>query len=139
MIAAEEIAGKSTTPLVYENVPRCTYSRPEVASVGLTERQAHDSGYDVVVAQCPFLANGKAMGMDDNGGFVKIVSDAKTKKILGVHMIGGHVTEMISGPTGTIYMEGTLDDLGNTVHPHPSLSEAIMETAHKLSGHAIHI
>lgn len=139
MIAAEQIAGRSTIPLEYQNVPRCTYSRPEVASVGLTERQARENGYDVAVAQCPFLANGKAMGMDDNSGFVKIVSDAKNKKILGVHMIGGHVTEMISGPTGTIYMEGTLDDLGNTVHPHPTLSEAIMETAHKLSGHAIHI
>ena len=139
MIAAEEIAGSSTVQLEYQNVPRCTYSRPEVASVGLTEQQARENGYDVATAQCPFLANGKAMGMDDNSGFVKIVSDTKTNKILGVHMIGGHVTEMISGPTGTIFMEGTLDDLGNTVHPHPTLSEAIMETAHKLSGHAIHI
>ena len=139
MIAAENIAGKSTAALQYQNVPRCTYSRPKVASVDLTERQARDNGYNVATAQCPFLANGKAMGMDDNSGFVKIVSDAKTKKILGVHMIGGHVTEMISGPTGTIFMEGTVDDLGNTVHPHPTLSEAIMETAHKLSGHAIHI
>ena len=139
MIAAEEIAGKSTARLEYHNVPRCTYSRPEVASVGLTEQQAREHGYHVATAQCPFLANGKAMGMDDNTGFVKIVSDAKTKKILGVHMIGGHVTEMISGPSGTIFMEGTVEDLGNTVHPHPTLSEAIMETAHKLSGHAIHI
>jgi len=139
MIAAEAIAGKSSASITYQNVPRCTYSRPEVASVGLTEKQARENGYMVAAAQCPFLANGKALGMDDNGGFVKIVSDAETKKILGVHMVGGHVTEMISGPTGTIYMEGTLDDLGNTIHPHPTLSEAIMETAHKLSGHAIHI
>ena len=139
MIAVENIAGESTEPLEYQNVPRCTYSRPEVASVGLTEKQASENGYAVATAHCPFLANGKAMGMDDNGGFVKIVSDAKTKRVLGVHLIGGHVTEMISGPTGTIFMEGTVDDLGKTVHPHPTLSEAIMETAHKLSGHAIHI
>lgn len=139
MIAVEAIAGKEITPIAYHNVPRCIYSRPEVASVGLTEKQAREQGYEVSAAQCPFLANGKAMGMDDNTGFVKIVSDAATKKILGVHMIGGHVTEMISGPTGMLFLDGSIDDLGNTIHPHPTLSEAIMEAAHKLSGHAIHI
>lgn len=139
MIAVEAISGKNTTPMQYHNVPRCTYSMPEVASVGLTEQQARDNGHDVATANCPFLANGKAMGMDDNGGFVKIVSDAQSKKILGVHLIGGHVTELISGPTGMMFLDGTVEDLGNTVHPHPTLSEAIMEAAHKLSGHAIHI
>lgn len=139
MIAVEAIAGKDTQKIEYQNVPRCIYSRPEVASVGLTEKQAQDKGYDVSATQCPFIANGKAMGMDDNSGFVKIVSDANTGKILGVHMVGGHVTEMISGPTGMIFLDGSVEDLGNTIHPHPTLSEAIMEAAHKLSGHAIHI
>jgi dihydrolipoamide dehydrogenase len=139
MIAIDAIVGKTTTPIVYHNVPRCVYGRPEVASVGMTEKQARENGFEVTTAQCPFLANGKAMGMDDNVGFVKIVSDAATKKVLGVHMIGGHVTELISGPTGLIFLDGTIDDIGNTVHPHPTLSEAIMEAAHKLSGHAIHI
>ena len=139
MIAAESIAGRPTVPLVYHNIPRCTYASPEVASVGLTERQASAGGYEVATALCPFLANGKAMGMDDNTGFVKIVSDAATQKILGVHLLGGHVTEMISGPTGMLHLDADVGTLGSTVHPHPTLSEAIMEAAHKLSGHAIHI
>ncbi len=139
MIAVDTIAGKATTALAYHNVPRCTYGSPEVASVGLTEHQAMEAGHYVSTAKCPFWANGKAMGMDVNGGFVKIVSDAATKKILGVHLVGGHVTEMISGPTGMLALDASIEDLGNTVHPHPTMSEVIMEAAHKISGQAIHI
>lgn len=139
MIAAEAIAGKKTMPLVYHNIPRCTYAHPEIASVGLTEKQAREQGYDVVTAQCPFLANGKAMAMDDNSGFVKIVAEQRNKKILGVHLIGGHVTELVAGPTGMIQADMGFENLAQTIHPHPTISEAIMEAAHKLCGHAIHI
>jgi dihydrolipoamide dehydrogenase len=139
MIAAEAIAGRPTRPLVYADIPRCTYAHPEVASVGLTERQAREQGFDVRTAQCPFVANGKAMAMEDNSGFVKIVSDAGSKKILGVHLIGGHVTELVAGATGMLSLYATVEDLARTVHPHPTLSEAIMEAAHALCGHAIHI
>ncbi len=139
IIAAETIAGRDTVPLNYHNVPRCTYAQPEIASVGLTEKQAASQGYAVITAQCPFIANGKALAMDDNVGFVKIVADEKERKILGVHMIGGHVTELVAGPTGMIQVNATVEQLGQAVHPHPTISEAIMEAAHKLCGHAIHI
>ena len=137
MIAAETIAGLPTRPLIYSDIARCTFAAPEVASVGLTETQAREKGFDVVTAQCPFVANGKAMAMDDNSGFVKMVSDAASKKILGVHLIGGHVTELVAGATGMLSMDATVEDLGSAVHPHPTLSEAIMEAAHALCGHAI--
>ena len=139
MIAAEAIAGRKTEALVYPNIPRCTYAYPEVASVGLTERQAKEQGHDVITAQCPFAANGKAVAMDENFGFAKIVAEAREKKLLGVHLIGAHVTELIAGPAAMIRMGATAEHLGLTVHPHPTLSEAIMEAAHALMGHAIHI
>lgn len=139
MIAAEAIASKETLPLTYTDIPRCTYSSPEVASVGLTEKQAREQGYSVVTSQCPFLANGKAIAMDENSGFVKIIAEEKDKKILGVHFIGGHVTELIAGPAGMIQANLGYEHLAETVHAHPTISEAIMEAAHKLCGHAIHI
>lgn len=139
MIAAETIGGNVTVPLVYHNIPRCTYAQPEVASVGLTEQQARNQGYEVITAQCPFIANGKAMAMDDNTGFAKIVAEAKDKKILGIHLIGGHVTELVAGPTGMIQADLGFEQLAATVHAHPTMSEALMEAAHKLCGHAIHI
>ena len=139
MIAAEAIAGRPTHALDYMNIPRCTYAYPEVASVGLSEKQAREMGYEVVASQCPFAANGKALAMDDNFGFAKIVAEAKEKKILGVHLIGAHVTELIAGPSGMINLGCTAEELAQTVYPHPTISEAIMEAAHALVGHAIHI
>ena len=139
LIAAETIAGNPTTPLNYKNIPRCTYAHPETASVGLTETQAREEGFDVITAHCPFPANGKAMAMDDNSGFVKIVADKTENTILGVHMVGGHVTELVAGPTSMIQNDFDLEQLAKTVYPHPTISEAIMEAAHKLCGHAIHI
>jgi dihydrolipoamide dehydrogenase len=139
MIAAEAIAGRPTQSLDYVKIPRCTYAYPEVASVGLSEKQAREMGYEVVTAQCPLAANGKALAMDDNFGFAKIVAETKKKKILGVHLIGEHVTELIAGPSGMISLGCTAEELGQTVHPHPTISEAIMEAAHALMGHAIHI
>jgi len=139
MVAAEAIAGRPTQPLDYMKIPRCTFAYPEVASVGLSERQAREAGYEVVTAQCPFAANGKALAMDDNFGFVKIIAEAQQKKILGVHLIGEHVTELIAGPSGMISLGCRAEELGQTIHPHPTISEAIMEAAHALMGHAIHI
>lgn len=139
IVAVEAMAGLDTEALVYPNIPRCTYASPEVASVGLTEAQARQEGYDVKVGQFPFRANGKALAIDDYEGFVKIVSDAQYDQILGVHMVGPHVTDMIAGATGMIRLETTTEELSRTVHPHPTLSEVIMEAAHAVLGQAIHI
>jgi len=139
IIAAEAIAGKKTRPLKYENMPRCTYTHPEVASVGLTEAQARERGYQVKTAQFPFQANGKALGLHESAGFVKIVAEEKYNEVLGVHMIGAGVTEIVAGPTGMIGLETTLEELAGTVHPHPTLSEAVMEAAHATLGEAIHM
>jgi dihydrolipoamide dehydrogenase len=138
MAAAAAIAGRPAPALEYVNIPRCTYAYPEVASVGLTEEAAKERGVDVTTAVYPFLANGKALAMADNKGFVKLVSDAADKRILGVHIIGGHVTELIAGPTGMLTMASTADELTRSIHPHPTLSEAVMEAAHMLTGHAVH-
>jgi len=139
VIAAEAIAGKPTATLIYSDIPRCTYAQPEIASVGLTEKQARQLGHDVITSLSPFIANGKAMAMDDNTGFVKLVADRKTKKVLGAHLIGGHVTELIAGPAGMVTLESSFEDFGRIINPHPTLSEAVMEAAHALCGHAIHL
>lgn len=139
LIAAEAAAGYETQPLKYHNMPRCTYTHPEVASVGLTEQQARDQGYEVKTGQFPFQPNGKALGIGDNIGFVKIVAEAKYNEVLGVHMVGPHVTELLAGPTGMINLETTVEELAHTVHPHPTLSEVVMEAAHVTLGQAIHI
>jgi dihydrolipoamide dehydrogenase len=139
MIAAETIAGRATVPLNYADIPRCTYAHPEVASVGLTEARARELGHEVITARCPFAGNGKAVAMDDNSGFAKIVAEAESKKILGVHLVGGHVTELVAGATGMMALGATAEQLSDTVHPHPTLSEALMEAAHALCGRAIHI
>jgi dihydrolipoamide dehydrogenase len=139
IVTVETIAGLSPEPLVYENIPRCTYASPEVASVGLTEMQAKEQGYEVRSGQFPFRANGKALAINDYEGFVKIVSDARYDQILGVHMVGPHVTDMIAEAAGMIRLEATTEELARTVHPHPTLSEAIMESAHVVMGQEIHI
>jgi dihydrolipoamide dehydrogenase len=139
LIAAEAAAGLEIHPLKYQNMPRCTYTHPEVASVGLTEQQARDQGYEVKTGQFPFQPNGKALGIADNIGFVKIVAEAKYNEVLGIHMVGPHVTELLAGPTGMINLETTVEELARTVHPHPTLSEVVMEATHVTLGEAIHI
>jgi len=139
IIAVEAIAGLELEPLVYANIPRCTYASPEVASVGLTEAQAREEGYDVKTGQFPFRPNGKALAINDYEGFVKIISDSQYDQVLGVHMIGPHVTDMIAEATGMIRLETTTEELARTVHPHPTLSEVVMEAAHVVLGQAIHI
>ena len=139
IIAAEAIAGHTTRSLKYANMPRNTYCHPEVASVGLTEAQAREQGYDVKTGKFPFQPNGKALGIADTVGFVKIVAENKYDEVLGVHMVGPHVTELLAGPTGMINLETTVEELAHTVHPHPTLSEVIMEAAHVAAGAPIHI
>jgi dihydrolipoamide dehydrogenase len=139
LIAAETIGGRHPHPLKYPNMPRCTYCSPETASVGLTEAQAREKGYEVKVGKFPFQPNGKALGLNENVGFVKIVAESKYNEVLGVHMVGPHVTELLAGPTGMIGLETTLEELAHTVHPHPTLSEVVMEAAHVALGQAIHI
>jgi dihydrolipoamide dehydrogenase len=139
LIAAESIAGLKPPTLDYQAIPRCTYAAPEVASVGLTEQAAKAAGYEVITAKFPFQPNGRAVAHHETGGFVKLVAEANYKAILGVHLIGAHVTELIAGPAGMIGLETTAEELAHTVHPHPTLSEVIMEAAHSLLGQPIHI
>ena len=139
IIAAEAIAGKSTQPLVYANIPRCTFGAPESASVGLTEAQAAERGYKPVAKMSPLAPNGKAVALGENAGFIKLIGDSESDKLLGVHMVGPHVTEMIGGAAMALNLEATVKQLASTIFPHPTVSEAMMEGLHALAGHAIHI
>ena len=139
IVAAETIAGAETITLDYEMMPRATYCQPQVASFGLTEAQAKERGYAVKVSKFPFQANGKALGLGDYAGFVKIVVDEKYGEILGAHMIGPEVTELLPELTLAHMMELTPHEIARNVHAHPTLSEALMEAAHGASGQAIHI
>ena len=139
VIAAEAIAGEETEALVYEDMPRATYCQPQVASFGLTEEQAKERGHEVRVGKFPFTANGKAVATGATAGFVKIVADAKHGEVLGAHMIGHDVTEMLPEISMVKMLEGTSHELGRTVHAHPSMSEAVMEAGLGTLGSSIHI
>jgi dihydrolipoamide dehydrogenase len=138
IICAENIAGAETVMLDYEMMPRATYCMPQIASFGITEAQAKERGLTVKVGRFPFQANGKALGMGDYGGFVKIVVDEKYGELLGASMIGPEVTELIPELTLAHMMELTPHEIARNVHAHPTLSEAIMEAAHAATGQAIH-
>jgi len=120
-------------------MPRATYSQPQVASFGYTEAQAKEAGYEVKVGRFPFQPNGKALGLGETVGFVKIITDAKYGEILGAHMIGPDVSELLPELTLAQRMELTTAEIARNVHAHPTLSEAIMEAAEGAEGHAIHI
>ena len=139
IVAVERIAGKHATPIKYNQVPACTYCDPQVASVGLTEAKAKEAGYSVKVGKFPFTAIAKAKIEDASDGFVKIVADEKYGEILGVHMIGNTVTEMIAEAVAALALEGTVEDLVNTIHAHPTLAEATHEAMENVFGAAIHI
>jgi len=139
IICAENIAGAETIILDYEMMPRATYCQPQVASFGMTEAQANERGYDVKIGRFPFQPNGKALGLGDYAGFIKIVVDGKYGEILGAHMIGPEVTELLPELTLAHMMELTPNEIARNVHAHPTLSEVIMEAAHGAEGHAIHI
>lgn len=139
VLAAEAIAGHEIHPLDYEMMPRATYCQPQVASFGLTEAQAKERGYSVKVGRFPFQANGKALGLGDYAGWVKLVVDEKYGEILGASMIGPEVTELLPELTLAQMMELTPAEIARNVHAHPTISEALMEAAHGAEGQAIHI
>lgn len=139
IICVEKIAGHNPEPLDYNNIPGCTYCSPEVASVGMTEAAAKEAGYDVKVGKFPFSASGKASAAGAKEGFVKLVFDAKYGELLGGHMIGANVTEMIAEIVAIRKLEVTGHELIKTVHPHPTMSEAVMEAAAAAYDEVIHL
>jgi dihydrolipoamide dehydrogenase len=139
IVAVSHMAGQKTEPLNYGLVPNCTYCSPEVASIGLTESAARERGFDVVTSKFPFAAIGKPAILGEPEGFVKLVCENRHKQVLGIHMIGPHVTEMIGEGGSLIGLEATAGDIANLIHAHPTVSEGIMEAAHMIySGAAIH-
>lgn len=139
IICAENIAGVETSILDYEMLPRATYSQPQIAAFGLTEGKARERGFEVKVGRFPFQANGKSLGLGESAGWVKIITDAKYGEILGAHMIGPEVTELLPELTLAQMMEITPAEIARNVHAHPTLSEALMEAAHSAEGHSINI
>ncbi len=138
ILAVETIAGHDVRPLDYDAVPRCVYSRPEVASIGLTEAQALERGYQVKTGKFPMRACSKASILGERTGMVKIVADAKYGELLGVHMVGPMVTELVAELVVAKRLEATAEELARSVHPHPTVSEAVKEAAHAVLGGAIH-
>ncbi len=139
IVCIEKIAGLNPEPINYGNIPGCTYTNPEVSSVGLTEVKAKEAGYEVKVGKFPYSASGKASASGQKDGFVKLVFDAKYGELLGAHMIGGNVTEMIAEMVVAKKLEITGHELIKTIHPHPTMSEAIMEAAAAAYDEVIHI
>ncbi|HEX8177684.1 MAG TPA: dihydrolipoyl dehydrogenase [Pyrinomonadaceae bacterium] len=139
ILAVEQIAGQHAQPINLRHVPSCTYCDPEVASVGLTEAAARKEGYDVKVAKFPFSASGKARILGEEEGFVKIVSETKYDELLGVHIIGPHATELIAEACVALQLESTAEELGRTMHAHPTIAETVMEAAEGIHGLTIHI
>ncbi|MCL4264585.1 MAG: dihydrolipoyl dehydrogenase [Anaerolineae bacterium] len=139
LVAAETIAGVHTQSLDFRMMPRATYCVPQVASFGYTEAQAKEAGYEVKVGQFPFQPNGKALGLGEKEGFVKIIADARYGEILGAHMVGPDVTELLPELTLAHNAELTAEEIAHNVHAHPTLSEALMEAAHAVEGQAIHM
>jgi dihydrolipoamide dehydrogenase len=139
VVTAETIAGAETMEIEFDMIPRATYCQPQVASFGYSEEQAKEKGYDVKVAKFPFSANGKAKGLGDTTGFVKIVADAKYNEIIGAHMIGPDVTELLPALTLAQRWDLTADEVARNIFAHPTLSEAVKEAVEGLAGHMIHL
>jgi dihydrolipoamide dehydrogenase len=139
IICAENIAGVETYTLDYEMMPRATYCQPQIASFGMTEAQAKERGFEVNVAKFPFQVNGKALGLGESTGWVKLLTDSKYGEILGAHMIGAEVTELLPELTIAQMMELTPAEIARNVHAHPTLSEMLMDVAHVAEGHGINI
>lgn len=139
IICVEKIAGKHVEPLDYNNIPGCTYTHPEIASVGMTEKAAREAGYDIKVGKFPYSASGKASAAGNKEGFVKVIFDAKYGELLGAHMIGDNVTEMIAEIVVARKLETTGEEIIKAVHPHPTMSEAIMEAVAAAYDEVIHI
>jgi dihydrolipoamide dehydrogenase len=139
IICVEKIAGQNPEPLNYNNIPGCTYCSPEVASVGYTEKAAKEAGYEIKVGKFPYSASGKASAAGAKDGFVKLIFDAKYGEFLGAHMIGYNVTELIAEVVTARKLEATGHEIIKSVHPHPTMSEAVMEAAAEAYGECIHL
>jgi dihydrolipoamide dehydrogenase len=139
VIAAETIAGAETMPLNYPMMPRVTFCQPQVASFGYTEQQARDAGHDVRVATFPMQASAKAHGLGERGGFIQVVADATHGEILGAHLVGSDVSELLPELTAAQLWDLTVAELARNVHTHPTLGEGLQECFHALSGHAINL
>jgi dihydrolipoamide dehydrogenase len=139
IVCAENIAGVETIKLNYEMMPRAVYCQPQVATFGISEAQAKERGYEVKVGRFPFQPNGKALGLGETTGWVKLITDASYGEILGAQLVGPEVTELLPELTIAQMMELTVSEIARNVHAHPTLSEALMEAAHDAAGHAIHI
>ncbi|HTG89038.1 MAG TPA: dihydrolipoyl dehydrogenase [Vicinamibacterales bacterium] len=139
IVTAERIAGHDAKPINYDHVPACTYCDPEIGSVGLTEREAQERGFEVRVGAFPFFVLGRAKMAGETEGFVKIVADKKYDEVLGVHMIGPRATELVAEATLALRLECTVEELVRTIHAHPTFSEAVGEAAHAAHGAAIHM
>ncbi len=138
ILAVEHMKGLDPRPLNYDHVPNCTYTDPEVASVGLTEKKAKERGYDVKTGKFAFTANAKAKILGETAGFVKFVSEKKYDEVLGVHIVGPRATELIVEGCAALELEATTESIARTIHAHPTLSEALMEAAEDVLGHSIH-
>ena len=139
IICVEKIAGHNPEPLNYNNIPGCTYTSPEIASVGMTEKQAKEKGLEIKIGKFPYSASGKASAAGQKDGFIKLIFDAKYGEVLGAHMIGYNVTEMIAEIVVARKLETTGHEILKSVHPHPTMSEAIMEAAAQAYGEVIHL
>ena len=139
IVCVEKIAGKDPHPINYKNIPGCTYTTPEVASVGYTEKAALDAGYKIKVGNFPFTASGKASAAGHKEGFVKLIFDDKYGELLGAHLVGLNVTEMIAEAVVAMKLESTGEEIIKSIHPHPTMSEAFMEAAAAAYGEVIHI
>jgi dihydrolipoamide dehydrogenase len=139
ILVVEKIAGKKVEPIKHNLVPNCTYCDPEVASVGLTEEKARERGYDVKIGKFPFSASGKARILGETDGFVKIVAEKTYDEVLGVHIIGPHATELLAEACVGMRLETTADELGRTIHAHPTVSESVAEAAEGVHDQTIHI
>lgn len=138
ILAAEHIAGHKIVPMDYNTIPGCTYCHPQVASVGLTEKKAREEGYELKIGKFPLKASGKAQALGNTDGFIKIIYDAKYGELLGCHIIGPEATELITEATLAKSLEATHLEVLHTVHPHPTLSEIVMEATHAALGESIH-
>ncbi|MCD4731052.1 MAG: FAD-dependent oxidoreductase, partial [Bacteroidales bacterium] len=135
----EKIAGQNPEPIDYGNIPGCTYTNPEIASVGMTEKQAREAGFEIKVGKFPYMASGKASASGNKDGFVKVIFDAKYGEWLGAHFIGDNVTEMIAEAVTARKLETTGHEILKAIHPHPTMSEAVMEAVAAAYGEVIHL
>ena len=139
ILCADAIANKETHPINYQMVPRATFCQPQVASFGMTEAEAKEAGYEIKIGKFPFQANGKALGLAEGNGFIKLITDAKYGELLGAHLIGPEVSELLPELTLAQRMEMTAEEIAHNIHTHPTLSEVLMEAAESVSGSAIHM